>query len=220
MKAPLQVLYETALVRVIAKPSGLSVLKDNTGIDSLTDLYQEQFHEAPLFVHRLDKGTSGVLLLARTIRARSYLSHAFTVGRVDKVYLAVVVGIPEPVEGVLDTPLEKGRKGSFRIAMQGQGLPSRTRYHLQATRDQFSLLECRPLTGRSHQIRVHLASIGCPLVRDPVYGLHRAKPSVEPDLTLHAWKLTFPDPPTGERVTVVAPLPEWVREYGFEIKSE
>lgn len=206
---PLHVLIEEPSFRVLNKPAGVAVLKDNTSVLSLGDLYREQFGEAPLFVHRIDKGTSGILLIARTPEARAQLSRAFSSGQVHKVYLALVEGVLETGEVLVDQPLEKARKGAFRIAPAGCGLPSQTLFKALASLGDRSLLTCEPLTGRTHQIRVHLASIGHPLIKDPRYGHHRARPSLEPELTLHAWKMRFPHPVSGGMVEVEAPVPEW-----------
>lgn len=205
----LQVLLEEASFRILNKPTGTAVLKDNTGALSIGDLYQEQFREPPLFVHRIDKGTSGVLLIARTQAARAQLSRAFSNGRVHKTYLALVDGVPEWEEILVEKPLEKARKGAFRIAPPGHGLPCKTLSKVVTSMEDRSLLTCEPLTGRTHQIRVHLASIGHPLVNDPLYGNKRARPSLEPELTLHAWKMRFPHPVSGEMAEVEAPVPEW-----------
>ncbi len=205
----LQVVTEEPSFRVLNKPSGIAVLKDNTGTVSIGDLYEQQFGEAPLFVHRIDKGTSGLLLIARSQAARAQLSRAFSHGEVHKTYLALVEGVPEWMEILVEKPLEKARKGAFRIAPAGRGLPSRTLFKFVSLRGERSLITCEPLTGRTHQIRVHLASIGHPLVKDPLYGSKRARPSCEPEITLHAWRMEFSHPVSEERVKVEAPVPGW-----------
>ena len=203
------ILHVDNSIRVINKPSGISVLKDNTGKDSLADLYEREFGEPPLWVHRLDKGTSGVLLVARTQDARKCLQRQFDKGEIEKSYLALVDGKPPDEKGTIDLPLEKARKGKFRIAEPGRGLPSQTDYEVLKKRKDHSLLLCRPQTGRTHQIRVHLQALGCPLALDPLYGSKRGKPSQEPHLTLHAWKIKFRHPESGEWVEVEAERPEW-----------
>ena len=209
----LPIVYEDPWLRILNKPAGMSVLKDNTGRPSLWDLYPEVFGEPPLVVHRLDKGTSGLLIVARTPRARSNLSRLLSRHKMDKTYLALVNGAPVEEEGVIDLPIEKARKGAFRIAPPGKGLPCLTNYRLLARRGPCSLLQIRPETGRTHQIRVHLTAIGCPLAQDPLYGLVKAKPSESPHLTLHAWKLSFPHPTEDGMVDVESPLPEWSKPH-------
>ena len=207
----LKVLHVDPVLRALDKPSGVSVLKDNTGCPSLSDLYEEALGEIPLWVHRLDKGTSGVLLVARTQESRRSLQRQFNRGEVKKTYLALVMGTPPEERGTIDLPLEKARKGRFRIASAGEGFPSRTDYEVLARSQGRTLLVCHPRTGRTHQIRVHLQSLGCPLVKDPLYGPCRGKPSENPHLTLHAWKVEFRHPQTGERLKVEAIRPEWAK---------
>jgi 23S rRNA pseudouridine1911/1915/1917 synthase len=173
------------------------------------DLYPHQFQDPPLFVHRLDKGTSGALLVARSPAVRTLFNRLFQQGLVHKTYLALVEGVPEPDCGLIDQPLEEGRKGRYRIAPPGAGYPARTTYQVLQVQDGRSWVVCQPETGRTHQIRVHLAWLGCPLVKDPLYGKVRAKPSIHPELTLHAWRLEFPHPVSGESFQVEAPLPDW-----------
>lgn len=206
---PFPILYEELGFRVLNKPSGLGVLKDNTGAPSLMDLYPQQFQEPPFIVHRLDKGTSGALLVARSPAVRAIFNRFFQQGLVHKTYLALVEGIPEPPCGLIDQPLEEGRKGRYRIAAPGTGYPARTTYQVLQVQDGRSWMLCQPQTGRAHQIRIHLAWLGCPLVKDPLYGKVRAKPSAHPELTLHAWKMEFPHPVCGESFRVEAPLPDW-----------
>jgi RluA family pseudouridine synthase len=205
----LPVLYEDEDIRAIGKPSGLSVLMDNTGAPSLADRYLDEFKEPPLFVHRLDKGTSGALLLARREEARKFLSRSFAKGVVKKTYLALVSGIPKVRSGRIEFPLEKARKGKFRVARNGSGLPAITEFRVVKEAEEQSLLEIYPLTGRTHQIRAHLQALGHPLVQDPLYGLKRAKPSLHPTLTLHAWRIEFPHPIREERISIEAEAPLW-----------
>ena len=211
METKLQVVDEESSFRALNKPSGLSVLKDNTGAACLYDLYSDRFGEKPLMVHRIDKGASGLLLVARTDEFRSGFSRLLAERGVEKIYLALVDGVPAPPEGLIDAPLEKARKGKYRIAESGGGYASQTEYETLSTGDGQTLLVAHPLTGRSHQIRVHLASIGHPLVRDPLYGRERRKPSLYPELTLHAWRLKFVHPVEERAISIEAPAPEWAK---------
>ncbi|MCA9416729.1 MAG: RluA family pseudouridine synthase [Candidatus Omnitrophica bacterium] len=206
-----RVLHEDDHLRVLNKPSGYSVLKDNTGAASLADLYEDSFGEPPLWVHRLDKGTSGVLLVARTPECRAELQRQFDKGTIEKTYLALVSGSPPKRKGTIDLPLEKARKGRFRIASPGRGVESITDYEVVGVGATTSLLICRPKTGRTHQIRVHLQEHGSPLATDPLYGYLRGKPSENPHLTLHSWKIRFQHPETGTRMEMVAEEPDWAR---------
>lgn len=207
----LPVLLETDGYRILDKPAGLSVLRDNTGAVSLETVYREAFEERPYLVHRIDKGTSGILIVARNPQMRSLFNRLFAHGAIRKTYLALVEGMVLPPAGTIDQPLIEGRRGRYRIASPGTGLPCRTDYYTIQTVSQQSLLECIPLTGRTHQIRVHLAWHGCPLVKDPLYGQKRGKPSLEPELTLHAWKVDFGDPVSGSPCHIEAPAPAWAQ---------
>lgn len=204
----LKVLLESPEYRVLDKPSGLSVLKDNTGQPSVGDLYPSEFGEPPLFVHRIDKGTSGALLIARTEAAQANFQRAFAKGEIEKVYLARVESATPERQGTISLPLEKARKGKFRVATVG-GLAARTDYEVIAEMESGALLAVYPKTGRTHQIRIHLAAIGSPLAEDPLYGTVRHRPSLAPHLTLHAWKIRFTDPTTANRIEVIAPPPDW-----------
>lgn len=175
-------------------------------------------------VHRLDRDTSGVIVYARTLEAQRSLVDQFKSRRVEKVYLALVSGhVLE--DGRIDLPLdvERGRTRA-RIARR-RGKPAVTEYRVVERLAGNTLLECRPLTGRTHQLRVHLAAIGHPLTVDPDYGggerllLSHYKPRYRPNrrgqekplierLTLHAQRLTLEHPTDGGRVTFEAPLPK------------
>ena len=168
---------------------------------------------------RLDADTSGVLLFAARREANKALAAAFEGRSVRKVYLALVHGAPSRAEGVIDAPIvrEHGERYRTTTSSDPRGLAARTRYRVmdygagarsqesgvrhQASRSAYSLLELIPETGRPHQIRVHLAHIGCPVVGDPLYG-PTDRPA--PRLYLHAFQLTLPHPATGQPVTFTA----------------
>ncbi len=154
-------------------------------------------------VHRLDTPTSGVVLVATGHDAAGFLGSALQEGRLQKTYLAWVLGCPEPQEGEWDRPLSEARDGV--VTVDGSGRPARTRYRLLERQGEKSLLELSPLTGRTHQLRVHCAAAGCPILGDRKYGGPAAH--LAPRALLHAWRLRFPLPSGGEQV-VEAPLPE------------
>lgn len=175
--------------------------------DCLITRVQMEFPEARI-VHRLDWDTSGLLVLARNARAHSFLSKAFAERRVDKTYVALIDAPLEPAEGLIDLPIGKDpeRRPRYRIDPE-RGRPSQTRYRVAATEETAVRVILEPITGRSHQLRVHLLAQGRPIQGDSLYhpeaGRHER-------LMLHATRLSFPDPehPTKPAVDyeLVAPF--------------
>jgi 23S rRNA pseudouridine1911/1915/1917 synthase len=165
--------------------------------------------ERPGIVHRLDKGTSGLLVVARRQDAYESLVEQLSSRSVERRYLTLVWGCPEPATGVVDAPIGRSRRDPTRMTVSATGREARTRYEV---RERFtepivaSLLECKLETGRTHQIRVHLAAIGRPVVGDPRYKGARSSFKT-PRMFLHAHTLAFDHPATGERVSFSAPLP-------------
>ncbi|MDR2212554.1 MAG: RluA family pseudouridine synthase [Pseudomonadales bacterium] len=204
------VLYEDADLLVLNKPAGLPV-HGGTGVKlGLIEALKALRPEAPglELVHRLDKGTSGCLLLAKTGAARRALMNAFREQRVRKVYQALVRGRwPEQIKEV-DSPLSRQpeRGGERFVAADPQGKAARTEFRVLERLGAFTLMEARPLTGRTHQIRVHAAEIGCPLVGDGKYGQDAADPPKVKRLCLHAAALEFEHPRDGRRLRFSAPL--------------
>lgn len=210
------VIHEDAQVLAFSKPAGLSSQGGRIQAHTLDDLlwaFMRSNGKRPELVHRLDRDTSGVILAARTKPAAGFLGKAIQMRRFKKTYLALVSSAPEPASGRINKPLvrqEIGRESYMRVCEfdtpGAQG--SESRYRTLSASDDGALVELEPLTGRMHQLRVHMASIGRPLVGDVRYGgaLTFAGRSA-PRLMLHAAKLTFPHPDGGE-VTVEAPPPE------------
>lgn len=167
----------------------------------------------PGIVHRLDAGTSGLLVVARTPDAHASLVAQLADRSVERRYWALVAGVPDPPAGVVDAPIGRAAADPTRMAVAAGGRPARTRYHVE---DSFSEplpaaeLACRLETGRTHQIRVHLAAIGHPVLGDPRYGGSRSA-SAAPRPCLHARRLAFAHPATGERLTFDSQLPEDLR---------
>jgi 23S rRNA pseudouridine1911/1915/1917 synthase len=161
----------------------------------------------PGIVHRLDKDTSGLILVARSEEVRRKLQAQFKAGEVLKVYLSLVEGIVEPKNGIIDAAIGRDAKNRKRMAVVRRGgRPAVTEYRVLEQLEGYSLLELRPRTGRTHQVRVHLAFIGHPVVGDSVYG-HRKQRLGLGRQFLHAHRLGFRHPSSGERMELVAELP-------------
>jgi 23S rRNA pseudouridine1911/1915/1917 synthase len=222
-----EVLAEDETFLAIDKPAGLPIhTTAKFWRNTLTALLRERYPEQALQVcHRLDRETSGVLLVGRGPEASSLLKRAFARRRVRKSYLALVHGTPEPPEGVVDLPLKLLDTPTHLMmgVAPEDGLPSLTRYRVVRRFDAHALVEAAPETGRQHQIRVHLAAIGHPIVGDKLYRASERQfmafcdGGLTPDLlaafdglarqALHAHRLTFPHPRTGAAITVESPLP-------------
>ena len=213
---PLQIVYEDADLIVIDKPAGLVVHPAaghargtlvNAILAHAPDLRGIGGETRPGIVHRLDKDTSGLIVVAKHDAAHRELQRQFKARSVRKVYLALVEGRLEPAEGIVDAPIARDRIHRKRMAVSPDGRPSRTRYKVIKDWGLYSLVEAYPETGRTHQIRVHFAWLGHPLAGDALYG--RKKPSLPIGRHfLHAARLTLRLPSTGEERTFESPLPE------------
>lgn len=214
----IDIIFEDARVLVINKPVGLVVhpgnLKEKGSLLDLLDLYRNQRERdeghGPIYpytpVHRLDAQTSGALVIAKTRQAAGSLSRAFNRGPIEKIYLAVVEGIPSPPEGRILTPLRVERGLRSKAIPDEKGKKAITSYRLvREAAGGCALLEIQIETGRTHQIRAHLASIGNSVAGDTAYG---AKPGMAGRTLLHAWKIIFPHPKDGKMIEAVAPVPE------------
>jgi len=217
----LSILHEDPEVVVVDKPAGLVVHPgagnpDGTLVNGLLARYPEMADVGsaarPGIVHRLDLGTSGALVIARTQGAYDSLAGQLVERTVGRRYLALVWGRPEAPTGVVDAPIGRSTRDRTRMAVVGSGRPARTHYEVAEARDEptTSLLRCRLETGRTHQIRVHLSAIGHPLIGDRAYGGDREGLPDGAALDrpfLHAAHLSFEHPVGGERLAFEAPLP-------------
>ena len=210
------VLHKDGDVIAIAKPAGLAV-QGGSGttrhLDGLLDALQFEAAERPRLVHRLDMDTSGVLLLARSAKAARKLADAFRARDAEKLYWAVVVGSPERDEGSIDLPLAKkpGRAGEQMVVDRETGQKAVTGLSvIDRAAKRAAWLALRPVTGRTHQLRVHCAAIGTPILGDGKYGGRDAFLSgagVAKRLHLHARRIEIAHP-AGGRLVVTAPLPD------------
>lgn len=209
------VILETPAALVLDKPPGLATqggTRTTKHVDGLLDAFVEGGQPRPRLVHRLDKDTSGVLLIAKTPGSAAFFSRRFSGRSARKVYWALVVGVPEVREGTIDAALAK-QPGSGGEKMQVDhegGQPARTRYRVvDKAGDKAAWLELEPLTGRTHQLRVHCAAMGHPIVGDGKYGGQDAflTGSISRKMHLHARRLVIDAPDKGE-IDATAELPE------------
>jgi 23S rRNA pseudouridine1911/1915/1917 synthase len=223
---PLDVVHEDDSVIVVNKAAGLVVHPGSGNWDGT--LLNALLQHAPGLdavpragiVHRLDKDTSGLLVVAKTITAQTHLVRQLQAHTVTREYSAVVHGRLER-DGKVDAPIGRHPVSRTRMAVVSKGKPAVTHYHVAALYRDATLLECRLETGRTHQIRVHLASIGHPLLGDPVYGPRavRREPHRFHRQALHARKLAFVHPVTERTMSFEAPIPGDMVELISSLKA-
>ena len=212
---PLNIIYEDDDLLVIDKPAGLTVHPApghpthtlvNAILSHLSSLPDTDDWQRPGVVHRLDKDTSGVMLVAKNSAAQLNLTNQFKTHSVAKAYLVLVKGHLTPEDGIIEAPIGRDRRHRERMAVvdEDRGREARTQYHVVSYTGNYTLLEVRPETGRTHQIRVHLAAIGYPVVGDKVYG---AKSPYLSRQFVHASRLGFKLPSTDKYVEFTSNLP-------------
>ena len=213
--------FEDSDLIVVDKPAGL-VVHPGAGHDSRTlvhgllarypDIAGVGDPHRPGIVHRLDRGTSGLLVVARTERAHQLLVEQMRAHQPERVYCALVGGHPEAPSGLIDAPIGRSSRTPQRMTLTDRGRPARTRYIVKrryAQPARVALLECQLETGRTHQIRVHLRAIGHPVIGDPTYGPGRADDAFGLSRPfLHARSLSFSHPVSGRTVRAESPLPD------------
>ena len=218
----LEILYQDADVIAVDKPVGVAAHPTLgwEGPDVVGGLQAMGFTlpdagppERQGIVQRLDVGTSGVMIVAASVPAYSVLKRAFKERTVDKTYHALVQGLPDPIEGTIDAPIARHPSAGWKFAVTQDGRPSVTHYSVIEAFRRASLLGIHLETGRTHQIRVHMSSVGHPCVGDPMYG---SDPNLAKELGLkrqwlHATKLGFTHPRTGEYMEVASEYPEDLR---------
>lgn len=224
------VIHRDAQAIVINKPPGLATqggTKTDDHVDGLLDALEFELDQRPKLVHRLDKDTSGALLIARTARSAAYFAKAFSSRTARKVYWAIVMGVPSIEDGMIELPIAKqpGTGGEKMHVDEEEGLPARSRYRvIERAGNRAAWVELQPYTGRTHQLRVHMAAIGHPIVGDGKYGGKEAflSGTISRKMHLHARRIRV-DHPDGGRVDVRAELPEHfsasLASLGFDISS-
>ncbi|MDQ4087883.1 MAG: RluA family pseudouridine synthase [Pseudomonadota bacterium] len=226
----LDIVFEDEHLLVVDKPAGMVVHPAAGNLDGT--LVNALLHHCagrlsgiggvarPGIVHRIDKDTSGLLVVAKTDMAHEGLAAQFARHSLHRLYLAIVAGIPSPASGTIDAPLARSAANRKKMAIvaEGRGKRAVTHYRIVRALREAALTECRLETGRTHQVRVHMASIGHPLLGDPVYG--RARPRHREILknlnfhrqALHAAELGFAHPVSKENLTFKSPLPSDIQE--------
>jgi 23S rRNA pseudouridine1911/1915/1917 synthase len=225
---PLDVVYEDEDLIVINKPAGLVVHpshghRKSTLVNAILahcpDLAGINGTLRPGIVHRLDKDTSGLIIVAKNDAAQQSLQRQFKRREVKKTYLALVEGRLEPERGLIEAPVGRDPHHRKRMAVVARGgREARTEYRVLETLADHTLVEVHPLTGRTHQVRVHFASLGHPLVGDPVYGFRRQRLGLGRQF-LHAWKLGFHLPSSGRPIDLTAKLPHDLRRVLEQLGS-
>lgn len=214
----IDVLYEDDDLLAINKPPGLVVhpsFKHRSGtlMNGLLDRARAwPAGSTPALLGRLDKLTSGLVIVTKRTPIYAALQRAMAARRIDKDYLAIVRGKPSPGRGTIDLALDRDPWDRRRVTVTDRGgQPSVTKYERLATAGGFSIVRCRLITGRTHQIRVHLAARGWPIVGDATYG-DPSHPPAFPRQALHSWRIAFRQPRTGRELLIEAPLPADMRD--------
>lgn len=235
MDSIIEVLYEDEAVLAVNKPAGVLSAPDRYDPDAPVASRELEMEHGRLWpVHRLDAETSGALLFAKTEAAHAALSAAFEAREVKKVYHAVVTGRPTWTETTCELALTPDGDRQHRTIIDGAGKPSVTEFTVLGCHAKMAIVEARPLTGRTHQIRVHLAALGYPVACDPLYGnggpifLSRIKRRWKGDeygerpliarTALHAFSVEFPHPVTGQAMRVEAPYPKDFRALVTQLR--
>jgi RluA family pseudouridine synthase len=206
-----RLLYRDALMLILDKPAGLAVHPGPKGGPNLEDLLARLrfgLPNRPELAHRLDRDTSGCLVLGRHHRALRRLGRLFAGGQVDKTYWAVVEGAPPDAQGRIDLALARRNQArGWWMKVDADGLPSITDYRVLGHTEGRTWLELHPKTGRTHQLRVHLAALGCPVVGDPIYGRADVRDPGRAPLHLHARAIAVPLYANRPAIAASAPSP-------------
>lgn len=225
---PIEILFEDGFVTAVNKPFGMpSHPSLGHQLDTVSNALAWRYRDKPYVfrpVNRLDRDTSGCMLTANTRDASYKMYTAMTSGKIRKTYLAVLCAPPHPADGIRETYMHRRAESIIEREETDPTAPdakmARTAYMTLAAGGGYVVVLAHPITGRTHQLRVQFAGMGCPIAGDDLYGT--ADPYIGRH-ALHAWKTSFPHPDTGERITVTAPLPEDImyllRTAGFSVQE-
>ncbi len=206
---PLPVIWEDGYLLVVNKPAGMTAHASNFLPDTPTVAGALAWDRGTDFlfhpVNRLDKGTTGLMVVAKSGYVHDLLRKTLHSGQFYREYRAVCVGFPDPKSGVIDAPIGRDERSAIARCVRPDGSPAVSRYEVLLEKDGLSLVKLLPETGRTHQLRVHMASIGCPLAGDWLYGTE--DPALIARPALHSCALTLVHPVTGEVLRLTAPLP-------------
>lgn len=221
-----RLLYRDGLLLVIDKPAGIPVHAGPGGGESLEDYFDALrfgLPRPPALAHRLDRDTTGCLILGRHPKALRKLGKLFSENKIEKTYWALTRGVPDRLSGTIDAPLKKvSNKSGWRMVLADNGQKAVTAYRVIKSADDMAFIEAKPKTGRTHQIRVHFASIGAPIIGDPLYGDIAPEDRRRP-MMLHARRLIIPISANKPPVTIEAPPPppmaEMLARVGVDIAA-
>lgn len=211
---PVDILFEDEHIIAVNKPRSMPTHPSNIhSAGTLANAMMNYLNRSTAFrpITRLDKDTSGVVLIAKNHLAAQKLNDNMKTGKICKEYVAVIVGVPEFCEGVITAPI-KHEDGSMRRVVSPLGKYAETHYKVEKTVNGLSLVTLNPITGRTHQLRVHMKHIGTPIYGDCLYNEAKA----DGKMLLHCRKIQFNHPVTGEHITVVAPIPEDITNKTIE----
>lgn len=215
-KGDMDVIYEDDDVAVLNKPAGMLTHAKGALSEEFTigEYMRSRTTDGPEtnrpgIVHRLDRDTSGVIIAAKSTEAKHWLQKQFSTRNVKKTYIALVKGHPKQAEALIQLPIERNPKKPQMFRVGGNGKAAETTYRTLTTYKDYTLIELKPRTGRTHQLRVHMQYLGCPIVGDPVYGAPETKLG---RMFLHAAELEL-TLPSHERKVFTVPLPEQLQKY-------
>ena len=210
---PLPVVWEDGHLLIVNKPAGMTAHASNFLPDTPTVAGALAWQRGADFifhpVNRLDKGTTGLMAVAKSGYVHDLLRRALHTAAFRREYRAICLGCPAPERGTVDAPIGRDETSAVARKVRPDGAPALSHYAVLAKGEGLSLLALRPETGRTHQLRLHMAYLGCPLAGDWLYGTE--DPALIPRPALHAWAVALTHPVTGERLEVSAPLPEDMR---------